>query len=48
MVVQVLVKIIDLMPVNKETIELIVSKGSQVSEEDITKVLEITKKYAKK
>ena len=41
------VKIMDLLPIKKETVELVIPKGGEVGEEDIKKILEITKKYNK-
>ncbi|MAG22101.1 MAG: hypothetical protein CL943_02240 [Candidatus Diapherotrites archaeon] len=41
-------KIIDLLPIKKETLELIIQRDAQVSQEDFAKVLELTTKYRKK
>ena len=42
-----IVKIMDLLPTKKETVELVIPKGVEIGEEDINKILEITKKYNK-
>ncbi len=45
---ETVVKIIDILPTKKEVLDLIVAKSSPViPEEDLAKVLEITKKYSK-
>ena len=44
---ELVVKITDLLPTKKEMLEMAVPKEASVPEEDLTKVLEITKKYAK-
>lgn len=44
---ELVVKLIDLLPTKKEVLELIVPKGTAVSEEDLVKVLALTKKYCK-
>jgi DNA-directed RNA polymerase subunit F len=44
---QLIVKIVDLLPTKKEVLELLVPKGSAIPEEDLAKVLDITRKYGK-
>ena len=44
---ELIVKIVDLLPTKKEVLELLVPKGLEISEEDLAKVLEITKKHSK-
>jgi len=40
-------KIMDVLPSKKEVLEMLVPKGATIPEEDLAKVLEITKKYSK-
>ena len=44
---ELVVKIMDILPIKKEILELLIQKGASVPEEDLAKVLEITKKYHK-
>ena len=44
---ELVVKIMDLLPVKKEILDLLVQKGSSVPDEDLAKILEITQKYSK-
>jgi len=44
---ELIAKIVDLIPARKETLELLIPKGSGVSDEDLAKVLELTKKHQK-
>ena len=44
---EIMVKIIDILPDKKEILELLIPKESELKEEDLKKILEITKKYVR-
>jgi DNA-directed RNA polymerase subunit F len=44
---ELITKIIDVLPSQKEVMEMLVPKNADIPEEDLAKALELTKKYSK-